>query len=120
MCRNGSAEPDGTHGESSQVMSNEAIYLFDRAAVRFAFYPDGAGGPRVLGEVSEDALRAVFGARGGVNTLLQAFHANCELIATVAAEIHRALPARAIHLTAADFRIGLLTAGKRWFSRRRP
>ena len=85
-------------------MNGEAIYLFDRAAVRFAFYPEGIDGPRVLGEVSEDALRAVIGARGGVNTLLQAFHSNCELIERVAAEIHRSLPTRAIHLTAADLR----------------
>ena len=46
-------------------MDFEGIYCFDTASVRFAFYPDGDDGARILGLISEQTLRDVCGARDG-------------------------------------------------------
>lgn len=40
----------------------EAIYRIDTACVRFAFYPDGDDGVRILGDISENTLRHIWGA----------------------------------------------------------
>ena len=67
-------------------MSCEAIYCSDRATVRFAIYPDGFDGPRILAEISEDALRDLFGAHAGSDSLLQACQLHFGLIEAVALE----------------------------------
>ena len=46
-------------------MNCDAIYCFDRASVLFAIYPEGRAGPRVVAQISEDALRDIFDAHGG-------------------------------------------------------
>jgi hypothetical protein len=56
-------------------MEFEGIYCFDMAAVRFAVYPDGPDGPRVVAHISEDTLRDAFGAREAGDGLLRV----CEL-----------------------------------------
>ncbi|MDM0029071.1 hypothetical protein [Variovorax saccharolyticus] len=71
--------------------------------MRFAIYPAGLDGPRVLAEISEDALRDQFGATGGPETLLEACQANFELIEEIAVERHRRHPACPIQLEIADF-----------------
>lgn len=58
----------------------EAIYCFDTATVRFAIYPEGAGGSRCVAEIREEALRDLFGARGGGDTLVRAYLNNARAI----------------------------------------
>lgn len=84
-------------------MKCEAIHCFDRATVRFAIYPEGLDGPRILVEISEDALRDIFGARGGPESLLAACQANFEVIETVAVDRHHLRPGAGICLEIADF-----------------
>ncbi|MDM0035691.1 hypothetical protein QTI33_26395 [Variovorax sp. J22P271] len=81
----------------------EAVYCFDRATVRFAMYPEGLEGPRVLAEISEDALRDVFGARDGPDSLLEACEANFDAIEKVAAQRRRRRPEAPIELEIMDF-----------------
>ncbi|MDM0084987.1 hypothetical protein QTI17_30790 [Variovorax sp. J31P179] len=83
----------------------EAIYCFDRAAVRFAIYPEGLEGPRILAEISEDALRDVFGARDGPDSLLKTCEANFEAIEKAAMELQRRRPEAPIELEIMDFSV---------------
>lgn len=84
-------------------MKCEAIHCFDVATVRFAIYPDGYDGPRILAEISEDALRDLFGARGGGDSLVGACEANFDLIEAQALVRHRAAPLKAVKLCTSDF-----------------
>ncbi|MEJ8827261.1 hypothetical protein WKW80_35670 [Variovorax humicola] len=81
----------------------EAVHCFDRATVRFAIYPDGLDGARILGEITEDALRDLFGARGGPDSLLEACERHFELIAAIALEQHRLKPRQSTKLETMDF-----------------
>jgi hypothetical protein len=84
-------------------MRCEAIYCFDLATVRFAIYPDGLDGPRVLAEITEDALRDLFGARDGSDSLISACQAHFPLIEAVALECHRSAPMCPVKLLTTDF-----------------
>lgn len=95
-------------------MSCEAIYCFDRRAVRFAIYPDGFDGPRVLAEITEDALRALFGAREGEASVLEACRSNFDVIQMVAVAEHRASPGSPVALDAADFSLSSAAARGTW------
>lgn len=81
----------------------EAIHCFDMGTVRFAIYPDGFDGPRILAEISEDALRDRFGACGGGDSLVQACQAHFDLIEARALARHRSDPSRAVELNTNDF-----------------
>ena len=70
----------------------EAIDRFDTATVRFAIYPEGTEGDRVVAEISEDPLRDLFGATGGGDTLVAAYHAHRATIDALALERHRQAP----------------------------
>ena len=70
-------------------MRCEAIHCFDRATVQFAIYPDGLDGARILAEISEDALRDVFGASGGGDSLLQACNNYFTAIGAKALDVYR-------------------------------
>lgn len=84
-------------------MKREAIYCFDTATVRFAIYPDGFDGARVVAQIGEDPLRDLFGAKGGGDTLLAAYDRHADAIdALAAAHFHRA-PQQAIVLHTKDF-----------------
>lgn len=61
-------------------MTCQAIHCYDRACVRFAVYPEGPEGPRVLAEVPDDALRHAFGARGGPDSLVQSCEQNIDAL----------------------------------------
>jgi hypothetical protein len=61
--------------------------------VRFAIYPAGFEGPRVLAEISEDALRDVFGAQGGPQSLIEACQANFDVIESIAVDLFQRRPA---------------------------
>jgi hypothetical protein len=89
--------------KGKQGMTCEAIYCFDMATVRFAIYPDGLDGPRILAEISEDALRDLFGARGGGDSLVRACQTHFNVIETTALARHRAAPLKPITLNTRDF-----------------
>jgi hypothetical protein len=85
-------------------MDFEGIYCFDTASVRFAFYPDGDDGARILGLVSEQTLRDVCGARDGSSeSLLATCRSHFSLIRDKAIELYFADPSRAVVLTTGDF-----------------
>ena len=82
---------------------SDAIYCFDTATVRFAIYPQGPAGERVVAEIGEDPLRDLFGAAGASDTLIDAYHANCEIINMLALERHQAVPGAPVRLETIDF-----------------
>lgn len=84
-------------------MSQDAVYCFDRACVLFAISPEGPQGPRIVAEISEDALRDVFGARGGPESLEQTFRLHFDLIEAAALRRYRHAPMLPIELGIGDF-----------------
>jgi hypothetical protein len=91
-------------------MKFEAIYCFDTGSVRFAFHPEGADAPREVAEISEDALRDLFGASGDGESLVAACQQHFERIEAKAIERHRQMGGRPLRLEIADFTIGMATA----------
>jgi len=83
----------------------EAIYCFDTATVRFAIFPDGPKGDRFIAAIAEDPLRDLFGARGGGDSLVQAYLQNAPLIEARAIERYRQLAGGEVILETADFDI---------------
>ncbi|MGO4396351.1 hypothetical protein AB4Z46_33895 [Variovorax sp. M-6] len=88
----------------------EAIHCIDTASVRFAIYPDGLDGPRILAEVSEGALRDVFGACGRGDSLLQACGTHFDVIEGVALIHHRVDPLKPVKLETRDFVLSVASA----------
>jgi len=84
-------------------MSCEAIFCFDTATVRFAIYPDGFDGPRILAQITESALRDHFGARGGGETLVEAYDRHSPEIDEKALKCYCREPGAPIVLHTADF-----------------
>lgn len=84
-------------------MDFEGIYCFDTATVRFAIYPDGPDGVRVVGEISEDTLHDVFGAREVGDSLLDVCRKYFDAIQAAAIACYRADPRRPITLAVDDF-----------------
>ncbi|MGJ7506834.1 hypothetical protein ACSFBL_05245 [Variovorax sp. GT1P44] len=81
----------------------EAIHCPDTATVRFAIYPDGFDGPRIMARIADDALDEVFGAGNDETGLLDACEANFQAIESKALERYRASPYLPVTLAAADF-----------------
>jgi len=84
-------------------MRCEAIYCFDLGTVRFAVYPDGFDGPRILAEITEDALVSMSGACGDGESLVEACRMHFDLIEAAALAKHRQEPAQPVVLESADF-----------------
>jgi hypothetical protein len=84
-------------------MRCEAIHCFERQSVRFAMYPGGLDGPRVLAEICEGALRDLFGAQGGPDTLLEACALHFDIIEAIALERYGRKPYTGVYLRTADF-----------------
>lgn len=84
-------------------MSCEAIFCFDIAMVRFAIYPDGFEGPRIVAQIAESALRDHFGARGGGESLVKAYDRHSREIDAKALKHYLSTPASFIVLQTADF-----------------
>ncbi|MDM0071256.1 hypothetical protein [Variovorax sp. J31P207] len=82
---------------------SEAIYCFDTATVRFAIYPEGPAGERVIVEIAEDPLRDLFGAEGGGDTLVEAYKTHAAIIDACALERHHEAPHRPVLLETRDF-----------------
>lgn len=84
-------------------MNFEGIYCFDVASVRFAFYPEGPRGPRVIAQISEETLHDGFGARETGERLLEACRKHYQVIEPAAVARYRATPRGQITLTLDDF-----------------
>jgi hypothetical protein len=83
-------------------MDFEGIYCFDTATIRFAVYPDGPDGTRVLAQIPEDVLHDAFGAEEiGEQTLL-ACKRHFDVIGAAAIARFRADSHRAIVLACDD------------------
>ncbi|MDM0034035.1 hypothetical protein QTI33_18015 [Variovorax sp. J22P271] len=84
-------------------MNCEAIHCPDVGTVRFAIYPDGFDGPRIIAHISERALRECFGAHPDEPGLISACQANFGLIEAKALARYAARPGAAVLLAPADF-----------------
>ena len=84
-------------------MNSDVIYCFDRASVLFVIHPEGHGSPRVIGEISEDALRDLFGAAGGGDSLVTACKEHFDVIEQMALQHYRREPTRPVMLATDDF-----------------
>ena len=84
-------------------MTCEATYHRDAGSVRFAIYPDGFDGPRILAEVSGEVLRDVFGALGGADGLVRACADHITSMEAQALAHYRREPAKAVRLQMEDF-----------------
>jgi hypothetical protein len=86
-------------------MTSDAIYCFDRASVLFAIHPEGSSAPRVVAEITEDALRDIFGAQGGGDSLVEACRAHADQIEDAAMRHYRRDPEKPVMLQTADFEL---------------
>ena len=86
-------------------MNCDAIYCFDRASVLFAIYPQGSAGPRVVAQISEEALRDIFGAHGGAESLVEACCDHFEKIRETALQHYRRDPGRPVALDLRAFEL---------------
>jgi len=81
----------------------DAIHCFDRGSVLFALHPRGSDGPRVVAEISEDALRDFFGACGGAESLVEACVGHLDQIEAAALRRYRSAPSKPVVLGNCDF-----------------
>jgi hypothetical protein len=92
-------------------MTCEAIHCFGTATVRFAIYPDGLDGPRIVAEISEHALRSLVAGCDGGESLLRACQAHFTLIEAKALARYRSNPVRPVSLGSDDFAMPAAFAG---------
>ncbi|MBT2322401.1 hypothetical protein J7E62_08600 [Variovorax paradoxus] len=81
-------------------MNCEAIHCTETRTVRFAIYPDGLDGPRIIAHISEAALRDLSPTLDG--DLTQTCESYFRCIEAMALERYRAAPSTPIVLSAAD------------------
>ncbi len=84
-------------------MFSEAIHCRDTETVRFAIYPDGFDGPRIIARICDDALQDIFGAPHDDAGLAAACQTHFDRIEAKALERHYAAPQTAVLLQTADF-----------------
>lgn len=84
-------------------MKCEAIHCPDTDTVRFAIYPDGFDGPRIIARIRAGALHARFGAHGDEASLLDACQTYFDLIEAKALEHYVAEPTLPVVLALTDF-----------------
>ena len=84
-------------------MFSEAIHCSDTETVRFAIYPDGFDGPRIIARISDDALHEVFEAPLDDASLAAACQSHFDRIEAKALERYHAAPQTAVLLESADF-----------------
>lgn len=84
-------------------MHCEAIHCPDSETVRFAIYPDGFDGPRIMAHVSDEALLEIFGSGEGEEDLVETCDASFDVIEPLALARHRAAPSLPVKLEIADF-----------------
>lgn len=84
-------------------MTSDTTYCFDRACVLFAIHPRRQDAPRIVCEISEDALRDVFGSRGDGDDLVQTCRRHLDLIEAAAFHRYHQDPTKPVKLETADF-----------------
>jgi hypothetical protein len=89
--------------KKESAMNCEATHCLDWETVRFAIYPDGFDGPRIIARVSDGALHALFGARRDEASLIDTCEAYFDVIEAKALQRHRAAPSTAVELDTGDF-----------------
>ncbi|MDR6535102.1 hypothetical protein [Variovorax soli] len=85
-------------------MNCEAIHCAETGTVRFAIYPDGLDGPRIMAHVSEAALRDLCDSPDQDPDLTGTCEAHFDCIQAKAIERYRAAPSMPILLGPADLR----------------
>lgn len=85
-------------------MNCEAIHCTDTKTVRFAIYPDGLDGPRIMAHVSEAALRGLQEGPEPDADLTLTCEEYFACIEAKAVERYRAAPSLPILLGPADLR----------------
>ena len=83
----------------------------ERRPTRQLHGPDGLDGPRILAEISEDALRDLFGGHGRGDSLVQACQIHFDAIEAKALMRHRVEPFKPVKLDTRDFAISARSAG---------
>jgi len=83
-------------------MNCEAIHCPDTKTIRFAIYPDGLDGPRIMAHVSEAALRGLCAGPDPPPDLTATCEAYFACIEAKALEHYRAEPSLPILLGPAD------------------
>ncbi|QFZ86156.1 hypothetical protein GFK26_27010 [Variovorax paradoxus] len=84
-------------------MDFEGIYCFDTACVRFAVYPEGRDGERIVAQISEDTLHDAFGAREIGDEMIDACKAHFDALAAAAIARYRTQPLQPVTLMSDDF-----------------
>jgi len=84
-------------------MFSEAIHCRDTDTVRFAIYPDGFDGPRIIARICDDALHEIFGAPLDDVSLATACQMHFDRIEAKALERYHAAPQTAVLLRIVDF-----------------
>lgn len=79
-------------------MPTEAIYLPVSKTVRFAIYPDGQDGPRILAEITERILCERYGASESARNLVERYQSNFMEIQTMALKLYAQSPSTSIVL----------------------
>jgi hypothetical protein len=92
-----------SHKEETSKMTFEGIHRFDLGSIRFAFYPDGNDGGRILADISEQTLSHVFGNRLGGESWIDLCGRHRDLLAAEALVQYRIDPSRPIELAVKDF-----------------
>lgn len=86
-------------------MKCEAIHCPDTDTVRFAIYPDGFDGPRIIARIRAGALHERFGANGDEASLIDTCQAHFDLIEAKALEHYVAEPMLPVVLALTDFSV---------------
>jgi hypothetical protein len=84
-------------------MNCEAVHCRETATVRFALYPEGFDGPRILARISDEALRHHWGAGSSDADLLLTCQAHFPTIEKKALQRLRSGTDSLVLLTLADF-----------------
>jgi hypothetical protein len=86
-----------------KAMKCEAIHCPNTDTVRFAIYPDGLDGPRIIARIRDRTLQERFGAHDNEASLIQACQAYFDQIEAKALEHYVAAPTLPVVLALADF-----------------
>lgn len=84
-------------------MEFEGSYCFDTASVRFAVYPDGPEGPRVVAHISQGTLHDAFGTKEVGHGLLEACERHFDALEAAVAARLRTDPQWPLMITIDDF-----------------
>jgi hypothetical protein len=97
---------EGVKSVHKQGVTMNCEAIIETGTVRFAIYPDGLDGPRVIARISEAALRDVFEASDDDDeSLIETCETHFSPIEAKALERYRAAPSRPILLEKRDFAV---------------